>query len=242
MRSLLGGALIMEYSDNRFLRSLRAAELDALAPHLSEVRLEPAGVIAHAGDQIAWVYFPVTSLISLIAMGSDGRAVESAMVANEGAAGLVEVLGSGEAVVEMAVQVGGQAWRCSAGAARQIFRAGGVGSDAIWPMIEFQIAEARRSSLCIAAHSSKARLARWLLESSDRTGCVEVLPLTQPFLAAMLCVQRTTISAIAGEMQREGLIRYRRGKISLLDRDGLERAACECRAFTKEQRERLGLV
>lgn len=231
----------MDRSENIFLRRLDLPEFRVLSEHLHPVKLDQGQSVGHAGARIEWVHFPSTAVISLIALGGDGSAVEASMVGNEGANALAEVLGSGEAAVEMTVQIGGDALRCSAGAIRSVFLSSSKLQSCVWPLMEFQLAEARRSALCIASHPANQRLARWLLESSDRTGGLERLPLTQTFLAAMLCVQRTTVSRVAGELQAAGLITYRRGVVDLLDRPGLEFAACECRTFTREQRDRLGL-
>ena len=106
----------------------------------------------------------------------------------------------------------------------------------VWRYAEIMLAEARQSVVCQAMHSVEGRCARWLLESRDRSGVGDRLPLTQEYLAAMLGVQRTTVNPIAGALQRRGLIQYSRGRIDILDAEGLQRAACDCRRVLPEHR------
>lgn len=231
----------MSRPQNAFLQSLPEASYRALAEELTAVELPQNEHLHRAGDRVHWVHFCETALVSMLSVNSDGQTVETSMAGNEGAAGVLEVCGSGEAAVDAAVQINGRAWRASAKHVRALVETDREFSARIWRLIEFQIAESRQSALCNAMHLVERRFARWLLESTDRSGGRNPLPMTQEFLASMLGVQRTTVTAFAAQLQRTGLVEYRRGKIDLLDAEGLAERACECREATREQRVRLGL-
>jgi CRP-like cAMP-binding protein len=139
------------------------------------------------------------------------------------------------------VQVDGRALKIPAADFRNLVLADESLARSAWTLIEMQLGESRQSGMCFALHSVDQRLARWLLESSERIGGQAQLPLTQEFLAAMLGVQRTTVTAFASQLQKAGLIKYARGKVDILDVRALEARACECRRATAEQRRRLRL-
>ena len=164
------------------------------------------------------------------------------MAGYEGAAGLVEACGSGVANTYTVVQVDGPAWRVRAEDCRAMATEGGALTRTLITLMEFQLTESRQSALCRSFHRAEKRLARWLLESRDRSRAKTTLPVTQEFLAAMLGVRRTTVTAFASELQQRGLIRYSRGKIELTDIDGLEQVACECRQVLVDERARLGVT
>lgn len=232
----------MTRPSNALLRALTPSSFEALEAHLQPMELRAGQVIAHVGDRVTRLVFPTGGLVSLLARSSSGSLIETAMVGDEGVVGLAEVLGSGEAAVDMTVQVDGAALWCSAVAGRSLFSSERGLQEGLWKVLEFQLAEARQSTLCAALHPADSRLARWLLESSERTSGSRSMKLTQEFLAAMLSVQRTTVSGIASQMQSAGLVSYTRGNINLVDLDGLEARACECRAVTRAHRQRLGLT
>ena len=139
------------------------------------------------------------------------------------------------------MQVDGRAWRATAAHCRQMAGSDLHFSATAWRLAELQVAESRQSGLCQAMHTVEQRCARWLMESFDRSGGRNPLPMTQEFLAAMLGVQRTTVSAFASQLQREELIRYRRGQIEIVNTSGLESRACECRRVIRAERGRLHL-
>ncbi len=217
---------------NSYLRNLTVASYDRLAPHLVEVDLDLDAELQSDGHNCDWVYFPEAAVISLISKDGDGNAIESAMVGTEGACGVFAACGSGRHSVDGVVQVDGPAKRIAANEFR-----GAVNSDAdlaaaTWRLAEFQFSEARQSVLCQGAHSVEGRLARWLLQSVHRSGGRNPLPYKQAFLAAMLGVQRTTVTVIAGELQASGLINYARGRLEVVDPIGLKQRACDCHATT----------
>jgi len=162
------------------------------------------------------------------------------MVGNEGAAGLLESCGSQKSRVDCLVQVDGRAWRAPAAACRALAASDADFNNCVLRFAELQLVEARRSAYCQAVHPAPRRLARWLTESIDRTGGKNPLPMTQEFLAAMLGVQRTSVSLYASQLQRQEIIRYRRGSVEITDPGRLEETACECRDYTVHQRSALG--
>ncbi|CAN5119144.1 Crp/Fnr family transcriptional regulator [soil metagenome] len=226
--------------DNAFLNSLPADSYEKLAVNLKSVDLALGARVSLQGGPVDWVYFPETCLLSMISASDAGESVETSMVGAEGAAGVLEAGGSGRSSVECVVQVDGRAWRTPAAHCRKLMASDAGFAAAAWNAVELQMAESRQSALCQAMHPVEARFARWLLESVDRSAGRNPLPLTQEFLAAMLGVQRTTVSAFAARLQREGLMTYSRGKLAVDDEAGMERKSCDCRRAVVAQRRRLG--
>lgn len=227
---------------NAFLRSLSRASFERLADYLSPVDLSLGTYIQHDEADVEWVYFPETSLLSMIASTSGGQTVETSMAGNEGAANLLEACGSHVSGINCVVQVDGRAQKASAAACQHLARSDFEFNSQVLKLSELNLAESRQSGLCQAMHSVEQRFARWMCESSDRCGGRNPLPMTQEFLAAMLGVQRTTVTGFAGQLQGKGVIRYRRGNLEITERAKLEQIACECRSQTLLQRQRLGFA
>ena len=228
-------------TNNAFLQGIAEHSFACLSQNLKLVDLSLGQIVLKQGFLAEWVYFPEASLLSLISLGDAGQTLETSMSGMEGAAGLLEACGSGQSSVDCVVQVDGTAWRSPAEHCRGLVFSDMAFNANAWRLVEFQMAESRQSGLCQASHSVEARAARWLLESLDRSGGRNPLPLTQDFLASMLGVQRTTVSSVAAELQRQDLITYARGQVRIRDVEGLEGLACECREFTRQQRSRLKL-
>lgn len=226
--------------NNAFLKALGETAFSQLSDSLRVVDLGVGRHLFIQGGEAEWVYFPESCLLSMISLNAGGQSVETAMVGREGASGLLEACGSGQYSVECVVQVDGGGWRAPAALVRKLTLSDTEFSSTVWKAVELQMAESRQSGLCQAMHPVEQRFCRWLLESLDRSGGRNPLPLTQEFIAAMLGVQRTTVSAFASQLQKDGLITYSRGRVHIDDVRGLERLACECRTVTKEQRVRLG--
>lgn len=229
----------MSIFENAVLASMSQAEALQLTAKGARVDLEFGAPLWEAGDRITSVYFPEGALLSNIRLTREGQATETGMTGYEGAGGLAEACGSRLAGTSSIVQVGGAAWRVPAEDCRALAIRGGAFTEALFRLTEFQLIESRQSALCRSFHLAEARLARWLLESRDRSGAKTTLPMTQEFLAAMLGVRRTTVTAFAGELQQRDLIRYSRGTIEFIDPVGLEDLACECRHVLVEERARL---
>jgi len=212
---------------NHFLDSLEPRDLAVLRPHLSEVALQRNELLDEAGQVIADVYLPIDCILSIVTVMRDGAQVESRTIGRESGYGLLHALGSPISYERMIVQVSGQAWRLPLERLREAAEASPKLTRCIVHHAQATIIQAAQSTACNSLHSAEQRLARWLLLTQDRLDS-DVLPLTQEHLSIMLGVQRTTVTAIASELQARGMISYVRGKITVADRSALERTSCEC--------------
>jgi CRP-like cAMP-binding protein len=226
----------MNRPDNALLRAISDEDFDRLRPHLHEVKLDLGDLLYAPFDPVPFVCWVETGLLSIVASSPEGQSVETSMIGREGAGGLVEACGQGVSYLTVLVQMPGRGWRAPASACRDLAEQSPTFRRMVWRYTEIMLAEARQSVVCQAMHSVEGRCARWLLESRDRSGIGDRLPLTQEYLAAMLGVQRTTVNPIAGALQRRGLIQYSRGRIDIVDGAGLEQAACDCRRTLTEHR------
>lgn len=223
---------------NRFLASLPARDLSLLAPHLRTVPLERGAVLHDAGDEMEYVYFPHTGMVSIVAVMRNGAMVETATIGRSGVVGATAGLGSRCAVGRAVVQIPGEAARLSCSLFQSAARESNPIRDLLVGYNDLVLAEIQQSVACNALHYLEARLCRWLLHTRD---CVEAdaIPLTQELLGQMLGVRRTTLTVVARLLQSAGMIRYRRGLIHIVDRAKLEENACECYGLVKRQVERL---
>jgi CRP-like cAMP-binding protein len=223
---------------NRLLASLPPDDFAMLSAQLSPVDMEKGRLLFEPGDPIETVYFPHDCVISLMTLMRNGAAIESVTIGREGAFGLMTALGPRVALSRAIIQIAGSASRISAGAFQQCAKR----SPALMSLVDRHndalFGHAVHSVACNALHSVEARFCRWLLSCSDRIDG-DTVSLTQEFLADMLGVQRTTVTAVAGGLQAKGLIRYRRGVVDILDRAGLEASACECYASVRGIYDRL---
>lgn len=189
---------------------------------LGQIVCEPATATRH-------VYFPIDGFISLIAVVAGSPGVEVGMVGREGMLGSQLALGVATSPLHAVVQGAGSALRIGKVAFRVELAHSATLRGALERYIAVVMAQLATSAVCLRFHQIGPRLARWLLMSNDRAHC-DTFPITHEFLAHMLGVRRVGITAAAGELQRSGLIEYRRGVLTVLDRGGLERAACPCYA------------
>jgi CRP-like cAMP-binding protein len=217
------------YGLNRLLAALSPADFALLLPHLRNVPRLLGSRLHETGDPLETVYFPQSGMISLLAVMEDDHAIEMATVGCEGAVGimaaLVGISATGRAVVQLDgtfSQISVAHFRHAASQSAGIRDLSRIYSDAQMALV-YQVAG------CNALHPASTRLCRWILQTQDRSES-DVFPMTQEFLSEMLGVQRTSVSALAAELQDLELIRYRRGQIQILDRRGLEEKACECYA------------
>ena len=220
--------------DNIILCSLPDVEYACLHEHSTTISLEAQQALYGPGKAFDYVYFPDRGVISLLITGSDGSAVKTAVVGREGIAGSTVVLGVAEPDVQAIVQIGGQAMRVPTSFFLQCYRELPNLNVLINQHIGLLLFQARQYALCHALHSLDARLCQWLLQTSDSIES-NVIELTQDACSHLLGVQRTSVSMAAHFVQTAGGIRTRRGKIEILDRGKLERAACECYAKVKER-------
>jgi CRP-like cAMP-binding protein len=228
-----------EADANWFLASLPAAEYRPLLAQLDPVRLEQGASLCGPGDD--GVYFPRGAVASLVVPMDDGQAIEAATIGREGIVGLPQVLDETVErleVVERICQVPGRAARLPLEQVRAMARRGSALHERLDQYAVALLGQASRTAGCNRAHPVEKRCARWLLTVADRAGSDE-FPLTQEFLAIMLGVQRPTVNVAARELTRAGLIRFRHGVLTIVDRDGLEASACEDYRLTNELFERL---
>jgi CRP-like cAMP-binding protein len=226
--------------ENRLLAALPRKEYDRLHPHLEKVSLPLKDILYEPNGPIPHVYFPLDGVVSLVIIMDSGFSLEVGIIGNEGMVGTPVFLGCQSSLTRAISQVAGDALRMETKVFQEeMLRRGGLYS-LVQRSTQAMINQISQSTVCNHRHSVKKRMCRWLLMSHDRVGTDE-FPLTHEFLAQMLGVCRPTVTAVAGTLQKAGLINYHRGRITVIDRKGLETAACECfQVLTKELDRLLG--
>ena len=223
---------------NRLLGLLPPRDYERLRPHLHRIPLEYRQSLYRAHKPIGFVYFIETGVGSLVNTMANGEAAEVGTIGNEGVVGLPLVLGDDRAPTSVYVQVPGAGLRMKATLFnKELARSASMRTVMLRYAHAFfnQVAQ---SAACNQFHSIQQRCCRWLLMTHDRMQSDEFL-LTQEFLAMMLGVQRTGVTAAAGALQRAGLIRYKRGNVTIIDRRGLKQRSCECYGVSKREFDRL---
>lgn len=212
---------------NRMLASLPPDDFERLRPHLERVQFPQNKILYDVGDPIKYVYFPVSGVISLLSTTEDGEMVKLAMVGNDGVAGVSVALRVPIAPYQMLVEIPLEALRINAEALKRELLLGGKLQDLMMKYIHQILILLSQASVCNRFHTVERRLCSCLLAASD---CAKSnsLNFTQETLSRMLGTPRPVVSTAAGVLQDSGLIRYRRGKITILDPGGLERASCKC--------------
>ncbi|HZG52069.1 MAG TPA: Crp/Fnr family transcriptional regulator [Pyrinomonadaceae bacterium] len=223
---------------NRLLAHLPGEELELLRPHLERVQLAHGDRIIEPHVPIKDIYFPLDCLLSMVTTMEDGATVECGSIGREGMAGTPVLLDAAETTMPTFVQIPGVAVRIKAATIKEVYEQGGALKKIINRYIHTVIVVSSQSTACNRLHHIEARLARWLLMSSDGVGSDEV-NLTHEYLAVMLGVRRAGVSEAAAKLQEKNLIRYNRGNVSILEREALEVAACECYHVVKAEYERL---
>ncbi|MDT5293813.1 MAG: hypothetical protein QOJ76_693 [Acidobacteriota bacterium] len=219
--------------ENRLLGALSGEEYERLAPHLEPVTLGLSQVLFSPDDRLQYVHFPIDSIISLLTSLEDGSGMEVGLVGREGMVGISAFLGGSETKVAT-VQAAGASLRLEAGRLREEFRRGGTLQSALLRYTHALMTQVSQSVVCNARHPVEGRLARWLCMYHDRLERDE-FELTHEFMANMLGVRRPSVSEVAEKLQEMGFIRYRHGRITMLDRNGLEEFVCECYPVVKEK-------
>jgi CRP-like cAMP-binding protein len=218
---------IRPYGRNRLLTALGPEDEEFLSAHLKSSRLKQGVVLQEPGDPIDQVYFPRSGMISLLAVMEAGNGVETATIGREGAVGVMAGLGGRTATGRAVIQLEGEFSHIGAGPFQNAMNQSPAMRNLFARYNDAQIALVYQVAGCNALHQVSARLCRWLLQTRDRSDS-DMIPLTHEFLSEMLGVQRTTVTMLARELQDLGLITYRRGRIEIVDRGGLEGRACEC--------------
>jgi CRP-like cAMP-binding protein len=212
---------------NFLLRSLPDSEYAHIAPMLDPVRVEPEEVIYRQGEPIDYVYFPTTAMLSWIGSTRAGERVEVGVVGWEGMLGIPELLGFEVSPYGVEVELPGQVLRMKASRFKKQYERMNSIHSLLFRYTYTALTQLAQSSVCGRYHTVEQRLCRWLLMAHDRTEGDE-LYLTQEVIAGMIGARRPTVSIVAGTLQKAGLIRVSRGRVTILDRDGMERTACEC--------------
>jgi CRP-like cAMP-binding protein len=221
-------------SVNRLLATLPKKEYQRLLPGLKRIPLNFGEVLYEPGETIKHVYFPNDSIVSLLSAMPERSTLEVGMVGNEGFAGLPIFMGVNVSQTRALVQGAGSAMRMTSAAVRHEANHLGALHRLLHRYSHSLLTQVSQSVACNRFHSVEARLARWLLMTSDRLGLDE-FRLTQEFMSNMLGVRREGVNKAAGTLQTAKLIRYSRGMITILDRRDLEATSCECYAIIKAE-------
>lgn len=223
---------------NHLLASLPDPTYGELAPYLEPVSL-PHGWVVHEPDRrLEYVYFPITSIVSLVYIMENGASAEIAIAGNEGLVGIMSVLSGGITPNWAVVETAGRAYRMRGESLNRIFTRNGALQHALLRYAQALMTQTAQISVCNRHHSVEHQLCRWLLMHLDRlTG--DELFITQEQIAHMLGVRREGITEAAGKLQSDGIIHYRRGRIAIVDRPQLESRTCECYGVMKKEYNRL---
>jgi CRP-like cAMP-binding protein len=223
---------------NRLLAALPAEEYARLLPHLELVPLEPGWALYERDDQQRYVYFPTTCIMSKLYVMEDGQTEELAVVGNCGVVGMAVVMGGDSIPFRTVVQSTGYGYRLRADVLIAEFKRSGELRNLLLHHAQAVFAQLAQTAACCQLHTADQRRCRWLLMSLDRLPSNE-LTMNQGLIATMMGVAREDVDAVMDRLSAEGLIRYARGKITLLDRRKLEARVCECYAVVKREYERL---
>lgn len=223
---------------NRLLAALAGREWSRWELLLEHVELPLGHVLYEAGTTLSHVYFPTTSIVSLLYLLENGSSAEIAVVGNEGLVGVSLFMGGGSTSSRAVVQSAGHGYRLKASSMKLEFDRGGPVLHLLLRYTQALITQMSQTAVCNRHHSLDQQLSRWLLLSLDRLQSNELV-MTQELIANMLGVRREGVTESASKLQHEGLIRYSRGHITVTDRPGLEKRTCECYAVVKNEYNRL---
>src|SRR6202521_2605722 len=223
---------------NHLIAALPKSDMERLHLHLELVEMPLGDVIYESGTQLRHVYFPTTSIVSLLYVMEDGASAEIAVVGNEGIIGIALFMGGESTPSRAVVQSAGHAYRLEALLLKKEFNRAGPLMHLLLRYTQALITQMAQTAVCNRHHSVDQQFCRWLLLSLDRLPSNE-LTMPQELIANMLGVRREGVTEAAGKLQRAGLIRYVRGRITVLDRPRLETLSCECYAVVKREFDRL---
>lgn len=223
---------------NRLINVLPEVEFTRLVPFLKLVELPLGEALYESGDLLNHVYFPTTAIVSLLSVMENGASAEIAVVGNEGIIGIALFMGGETMLNRAVVQSAGYAYQLEAAVLKQEFNRVGPLQHLLLRYIMALLSQMSQTAVCNRHHSVDQQLCRWLLLSLDRLPSNE-LCMTQELIANMLGVRREGVNEAAGNLQTAGLIQYNRGRITVLDRAGLEKRVCECYEVVKVESARL---
>ncbi len=223
---------------NHLLAALEPCTLSRLRHRLKFVQLPLGQVLYDPGVEMQQVYFPTDCIISLLCVMQDGASAEIAVVGNEGLLGVSLFMGGESTPSRAVVQSAGGAFSLPRLAVREEFNRHGELMHLMLRYTQSLLTQMAQTAVCNRHHTVDQQLCRWLLMSIDRLSCNRLL-MTQELIANMLGVRREGVTEAAGKLQKRGIITYKRGKIEVLDRAGLERLSCECYSVVKRETDRL---
>jgi len=223
---------------NRLLAVLPEADYQALLPLLEPVRLPLGMALYESGGVQGYVYFPTSSIVSLLYVLEDGSSAEIAVTGCEGLVGIALFMGGETTPSRAVVQSAGHGYRIRAAVLKEKFEAGGALQYLLLRFTQALITQMTQTAVCNRHHAVDQQLCRWLLLSLDRLPANDLV-MTQELIANMLGVRREGVTEAAGKLQADGLIEYSRGRITVLDRAKLEARVCECYAVVKREYDRL---
>jgi CRP-like cAMP-binding protein len=223
---------------NRLLAALPEESYEALAHHLEHMPMPLGKAVYESGAKQAYVYFPTTSIVSLLYVLTNGASAEIAVTGREGLVGIALFMGGETTPSRAVVQSAGHGYRLKAAVLKKEFEKGGELQHLLLRYTQALITQMTQTAVCNRHHSVDQQLCRWLLLSLDRLPSNELV-MTQELIANMLGVRREGVTEAAGKLQAEGLIRYSRGHITVPDRRQLEARVCECYAVVKKEYDRL---
>ena len=224
--------------NNQLLAALSDAIWERLLPNLELVDMPLGQVLYESGVMLTHVYFPTTAIVSLLYVLENGASAEIAVVGNDGIVGISLFMGGESTPSRAVVQSAGSGFRLKAQVMKDEFQRAGPVMHVLLRYTQALITQMAQTAVCNRHHSLDQQLCRWLLLSLDRIQSNE-LAMTQDLIANMLGVRREGVTVAALKLQAAGLIRYARGHITVLDRDGIEKRSCECYAVVKKEYERL---
>jgi CRP-like cAMP-binding protein len=223
---------------NQLLAELPEAEFARWLPQLEPVKLALGQVLYESGGKMSHVYFPTSTIVSLLYVMENGASAEIAVCGNEGIVGISLFMGGGSTPSRAVVQSAGEGFRMSAHAMKEEFNRAGPVMHLLLRYTQALITQMAQTAVCNRHHSLDQQLCRWLLLSLDRLPGNDLV-MTQELIANMLGVRREGVTEGALKLQKAGLIQYARGRITVLDRKGLEKRTCECYAVVKKEYDRL---
>jgi CRP-like cAMP-binding protein len=223
---------------NHLLAALPATDYERLLPDMELVPLPLGWPVYESGGHLGYVYFPTTSIVSLLYVMESGASAEIAITGNDGLVGIALFMGGESTPNRAVVQSAGYGYRLKAAVLKREFELGGTLQHLALRYTQALITQMAQTAVCNRHHSVEQQLCRWLLLSLDRLASNE-LTMTQELIANMLGVRREGVTESAGKLQADGLIHYSRGHITVLDRPKLEQRVCECYAVVKKEFDRL---
>jgi CRP-like cAMP-binding protein len=219
---------MIRHLNNSLLARLDQATLNAMIPYLAVVRLEHREVLNETHTEVQKVYFPHSGILSCVVELIGGGAIETGMIGKDGQFGAGPAFDHKVSLNSVIIQVAGDASVIAADGFRELAKQHPSLREITMGYEQFFLAQAQQTAACNAVHGVQARTCKWLLRMHKLVG--DEIPLTQEFLAQMMGVRRTSVTQVAGELQRAGMIRYSRGRVRIIDLELVQRTACECHA------------